>query len=1727
MAKRLWLVLGFVLAVLLLDVDRGASLIDPSRGTVAAGRIDNAATTMGLARLPLRFEANAGQVDERVRFLARRDRASLFLDDTGATLSLAGRGAEARSTEVLTVKVVEGRPVKPKPSVLLPTKSNYYLGDDAARWRTNIPNYGRVTYPNVLDGVDVVYHGEEGQLEYDILVGPGADASAVAIEIGGARDLSLTAQGDLAVHTDRGELLQPKPRVFQRAHDGSEHEVVATYRLLGGDRVAFDVAPYDRDRELVIDPVLSYATYLGGNGNDNITGHMIASDAAGAVYVVGTTVSANFPTSNAAQPNLFGISDAFVAKLNPSGNALLWATYLGGAASENGRAIAVDAAGSAYVTGVTTSTNFPLVSALQSTPGGGAEAFITKLSAAGALVRSTYLGASDTDDPYGIAVDAAGAAYVTGLTGSTSFPVTTGAFQTTAAASVNVFVTKIVPDFSAFAWSTYLGGAGPDYPYGGIAVDSSGSAYVAGLTISPNFPITAGAAQPSIGGSGDAFVSKLNPSGSALVYSTFIGGGLYEEARGLAVDASGQAIVTGYTTSTNFPTANAHQGAYGGGSADAFVVKLSAAGTAFVYSSYLGGSSDDYGWALGIDPDGNAWVGGGTRSTNFPTVFPTQAANAGALDAFLTKVGPTGAVTFSTYFGGGLAEQALGIASDNTSTVHVAGFGSSTNLPTVNPLQANNAGGEDGFIARFNDAVLSVVPASANVPPRGTRAFAGAGGSGGYVYAIRVNASGSATIDAAGNYRAGPNPNVVDQVEVTDRTGAIAIANVNVGPGVSITPSSIPTTPPRGPAIQLAASGGSNTGFVWTMAAAPSGGTVDASGRYTPGPNAGPATDRVRVTDSLGNQAEVAIPIGLGVAITPSAPSTPPRGGITFGATGGSNSGYLWSAVSLPSGGSITAAGVYVAGSTGNVSDVVRVTDSLGNTAQATIAVGAGLAISPTGPHSTPPRGTVAFGVSGGSGTGYSWAVTTNGSGTATINAAGLYRAGNGASTTDVVTVTDSLGNSASASIGVGAGLTASPASANVAPRGSVDFDVSGGSGTGFVWAFVTNASGATLNVGTGLYTAGSVGSTTDVVRATDSLGNTIVVQITVRPGVSIAPANPSTPPSGGIAFTASGGSGTGFVWSIPTNLSGGTIGTANGSYVAGTTGAVTDVVRVADSLGNFAIVNVSVGGGLAANPAAPSTPPRGPIAFTVSGGSGTGFVWSLDAAPSGGSIVAGTGAYTAGATGNVTDIVRVTDSLGNTLTISVQVSAPIAILPLAATVAPLGTVDFDASGGSSTGLVWSFVTNASGGSLDPATGVYRAGSTGEVRDVVRVTDSLGNTMTAEINVTARLAVSPLVVTVPPKGSQLFTATGGAGSYSFSIGTNGSGGNVSSTGGAYTAGEQGGVTDVLVVRDANGATATATITVGPGITLTPATPSVAPSAPIAFAASGGSNLGFVFTLAQNGSGGTLDAASGAYVAGSTGNSVDVVTVTDSLGNTASVNVIVGGALAINPAAPKTPPRGTVAFTGAGGSGGYVWSLEVAPSGATIDAATGVYVAGAVGNVTDVVEVTDSVGVRVKLNVEVGPPLTLGPPTSTVAPGTMLTFSLTGGSGKGYVLSLEPNASSGSISAEGVYLAGAKAGTDTVKAIDDLGNSASAIVNVVAPPPPPSTTTPPSHASPDAGAFDPGAAPVLGPVSLGGGGCGCSEVGSSSTSGGWLAGAALALALVVAKRRRQKPGGRIA
>ena len=642
------------LAAILLGVHE--TRVSPVLKAAETGDASRAKLIQHYGLLPLSFELNVGQASPSVKYLARGGGYSVDLTERGAILRLlkgqAGKSAKSNievkalptpeRQALLSLSLVHGkaeptlRAEQPKNSV-----SNYFIGDDRSKWRSKVANYGAVRYEQVYPGIDWVIYGNPRRLEYDFIVAPQADPSQIKLQIEGADVLALDDNGNLVVKVGDETLLHLKPVIYQTTANGDKQNIEGHY-VFDHQQVAFELGDYDHNRGLVIDPIFAYSTYLGGSAFDSASA--IAVDSVGNAYVAGWTASTDFPRVNPVQNvNMAAPSPtAFVAKLNPAGSELVYSTYLGGSGEDSANAIAVDSAGNVYVAGSTYSTNFPtapnnplrhpLQAVNAGAKGGFSNAFVTKLNAAGTgLVYSTYLGGSGGDDATAIAIDGAGNAYVAGWTNSTDFPTAPNnpfgqPFQGTTAGAHDAFVAKLNSAGSELVYSTYLGSSVDDAALA-IAVDSAGNAYVAGWTNSTNsFPTTINPLQSASAGSQNAFVTKLNPAGTGLVYSTYLGGSGDENANAIAVDSAGNAYVAGWTNSTDFPTGPRSVSerplqSVNGGAADAFVAKLNAAGTGLVYSTYLGGSGGDQANAIAIDSAGNAYVAGWTYRATSPSLL--------------------------------------------------------------------------------------------------------------------------------------------------------------------------------------------------------------------------------------------------------------------------------------------------------------------------------------------------------------------------------------------------------------------------------------------------------------------------------------------------------------------------------------------------------------------------------------------------------------------------------------------------------------------------------------------------------------------------------------------------------------------------------------------------------------------------------------------------------------------------------------------------------------------------------------------------------------------------------------------------------------------------------------------------------------------------------------------------------------------------------------------------
>lgn len=666
------------------------------------------------------FEANRGQTDRGVDFISRGAGYSLFLTPREAVFSLSGRQAPAgdeprRSADgpdasvgtILRMRLLGANPsTEPSGERLLAAKTNYLIGRDPKRWRTGVPNYASVRYRELYPGIDLIYRGLRGKLEYDFVLAPRADPSRIALAFEGQQRLALDRQGALVLRTEGGVVRQPRPFLYQEV-GGKRRPVRGGYVLRSRDRIGFRVGAYDRAKPLVIDPVLSYSRYLGGSGDDR--GHGIAVDASGNAFVTGGTGSGDFPTQAPSQAAGGGF-DAFVTKLGPDG-ALVYSTYLGGAGFDQGFDVAVKpscaSSCDAYVTGSTGSPNFPTtLGAFDPVASGGGDAFVTKLSAGGVPTYSTYLGGTHQDDVgRAISVGPSGGAYVLGNTASLDFPTKSPIQSELALGGTNcagpcpdAFVTKLNPDASgpgSLIYSTYLGGSGREGAQD-IALDPSDNAYVTGQTENSAFPHITSDAFDRDGGFFDSFVTKLTGDG-ALSYSTYLGGGL---SGGIAVDPSGNAYLAGQTGTRDFPTTSGAFDRTTDGN-DAFVMKLNALGSGLVYSTALGGRGAEGGSDLAIDSEGNAYAAGYTNSDDFPTRYAHQVRR-GGLDAFLTKLNPEGStLLYSTYLGGESDDIVEENAVDGEGNAYVVGITESNFFPRKGPPSAAQGGVRDAFVAKY------------------------------------------------------------------------------------------------------------------------------------------------------------------------------------------------------------------------------------------------------------------------------------------------------------------------------------------------------------------------------------------------------------------------------------------------------------------------------------------------------------------------------------------------------------------------------------------------------------------------------------------------------------------------------------------------------------------------------------------------------------------------------------------------------------------------------------------------------------------------------------------------------------------------------------------------------------------------------------------------------------------------------------------------------------------
>lgn len=690
------------------------------------------AATQRYGSLPLNFEANQGQADSQVKFLSRGKGYTAFLTAGDLTLSLRpevvtnDRTSHQPQTRTVQIKLLgAGKSPTLAGEDLQPGRVNYFIGNDPAKWHTNVAIYGKIRYKDVYPGIDLVYHGNHGRIEYDFEAKPGSDASRIAFEVRGADQIALNSLGALVLKLGTNELQLDSPVVYQQVA-GQRVPVEGGYVVTDATHVAFKLAHYDASKPLVIDPVLVYSTYLGGSGDDEITG--IAVDSTGSVYVSGYTTSVDFPLATLGSlPS--GLDHVFVAKLDPTGSHLVYADYIGGDNDDYGFAIAVNTSNQIYVTGSTASSNFPVVNAYQASYPGSFNGFLTRISADGSSVLySTYFGGNGSDMPSALALDGQSNIFVAGNTSSTNFPVV-NAYQPAAMPNQGGyygnygFLSKFTADGSSLAYSTYFGGSSnvalncggtPCWPQPfssitGMAVDSTGNSYVAGSTNTYDFPVTPGAYLTTNTTQLDAtvgFVSKFGSGGNLQDSTYFYETSGFTSINAIAIDNSGSAYVTGAAfgnstfpiTSTTIcdPSVSSSACSYG------FVTKFDSGVSTLLYSTFLGPNNYGTPASIVLDQNDDAYVLATTSSNSF-SLFNGIEGYAGGNDLLLAEIDPSaGSELFATYLGGSADERAVGMALDSAGDLYVAGATTSTDLPTTTgAFQTLLGGSADAFIMKI------------------------------------------------------------------------------------------------------------------------------------------------------------------------------------------------------------------------------------------------------------------------------------------------------------------------------------------------------------------------------------------------------------------------------------------------------------------------------------------------------------------------------------------------------------------------------------------------------------------------------------------------------------------------------------------------------------------------------------------------------------------------------------------------------------------------------------------------------------------------------------------------------------------------------------------------------------------------------------------------------------------------------------------------------------------
>lgn len=668
--------------------------------------------------IPLSFIPNGGQAAPEALFYARASQYTLWITRAGLVFDSyqdgvrpgerggkpwsGAPGAGSRSVSELVFPGADPR-VRIEALGGDGHRVRFVLGSDPSRWISGLEASKGVLYRGLFRGVDLKVYGVEKEIEYDWIVNPGGRVRDIRFEYRGARATRLETDGSLVVRTAHGDLVHRRPVAYQEIA-GRRVGVEARFLPLGGNRYGFRTGAYDLRRPLVIDPVvLVSASYLGGRGYDSLSG--LALDRLGNIYITGDTKSANFPVKNPVDGTLSGSGyDMIIVKMDPTAKRLVYSTYLGGSDWDSGSAITVDATGAAYVGGWTKSRDFPVKNAFDPTFNGNYDGVFLKLSPAGdALVFSSYFGSRvpAADDGIGeISVDGKGYIYLAGSTDKTNLPVRAG-FDMTHNGGIDGFIAKLSPSGRSLVYSTYYGGSGDDYPFW-MSVDASGAVYTTGWTRSGNFP-KKNAFQKALKGGEDAFVLKLNPSGTSLGFSTLLGGSKGDTGFVVRTDAAGNVYVGGRTESPDFPVLKAFDATWNGGDYDGFLAKLAPTGKSLVFSTFLGGRGDDEIGDVILDGKGYIYLTCETDSRNIPVKNAYSSVMKGGSDGYLAKLSPNGrSLVFGTFIGGSDYDSLDEIAQDAAGTIVALGYTRSVNFPVKNAFDKTYAAEGDGVVVRLS-----------------------------------------------------------------------------------------------------------------------------------------------------------------------------------------------------------------------------------------------------------------------------------------------------------------------------------------------------------------------------------------------------------------------------------------------------------------------------------------------------------------------------------------------------------------------------------------------------------------------------------------------------------------------------------------------------------------------------------------------------------------------------------------------------------------------------------------------------------------------------------------------------------------------------------------------------------------------------------------------------------------------------------------------------------------